>query len=145
MHSAHCTLHSARFNCLKRPGDMTGFSALPFVENSHESQWIGRARILGPPLTRLPTLTIGLLGVQVLWSVEMSYGEWLSTPSLDVIQWCYTSPASPYLLSLGLSKPLMAVVFLAGPLSGLIVQPLIGISVIFCISSFPQPVPRRAS
>ncbi|KAG1855651.1 major facilitator superfamily domain-containing protein [Suillus subalutaceus] len=89
---------------------MTGFSALPFAEDSlnDESRWIGRARILGPPLTRLPTLTVGLLGVQVLWSVEMSY-------------------ASPYLLSLGLSKPLMAVVFLAGPLSGLIVQPLIGV------------------
>ncbi|OAX38849.1 MFS general substrate transporter [Rhizopogon vinicolor AM-OR11-026] len=37
------------------------------------------------------------------------------------------SYASPYLLSLGLSKPFMAVVFLAGPLSGLIVQPLIGV------------------
>jgi len=56
---------------------MTGFSALPFAENSHGSRWVGKARILGPPLTRLPTLTIGLLGVQVLWSVEMSYGEWL--------------------------------------------------------------------
>ncbi|KAJ8595741.1 MFS general substrate transporter [Rhizopogon salebrosus TDB-379] len=87
---------------------MTGFSVLPFAEHSHESRWIGRAKILGPPLTRLPTLTVGLLGVQVLWSVEMSY-------------------ASPYLLSLGLSKPLMAVVFLAGPLSGLVVQPLIGV------------------
>ncbi|KAG2033329.1 major facilitator superfamily domain-containing protein [Suillus americanus] len=89
---------------------MTGFSALPFAEDSLNdgSRWIGKARILGPPLTRVPTLTVGLLGVQVLWSVEMSY-------------------ASPYLLSLGLSKPLMAVVFLAGPLSGLIVQPLIGV------------------
>src|SRR5690606_4215964 len=34
--------------------------------------------------------------------------------------------ASPYLLSLGLSKSSMAIVFLAGPLSGLIMQPLIG-------------------
>ncbi|KAG2131037.1 major facilitator superfamily domain-containing protein [Suillus clintonianus] len=90
---------------------MTGFSALPFeAEDSlnDESRWIGKARIMGPSSTRLPTLTVGLLGVQVLWSVEMSY-------------------ASPYLLSLGLSKQLMAVVFLAGPLSGLVVQPLIGV------------------
>ena len=53
----------------------------------------------------------------------------------DVI-WCvYKYPkkisaqdvsASPYLLSLGLSKSSMAGVFVAGPLSGLIVQPLIG-------------------
>ena len=34
--------------------------------------------------------------------------------------------ASPYLLSLGLTKSHMAMVFLAGPLSGLIVQPLVG-------------------
>ncbi len=34
--------------------------------------------------------------------------------------------ASPYLLSLGLSKSSMAIVFIAGPLSGLVMQPLIG-------------------
>ena len=34
--------------------------------------------------------------------------------------------ASPYLLSLGLSKSAMAAVFAAGPLSGLVVQPLVG-------------------
>ena len=34
--------------------------------------------------------------------------------------------ASPYLLSTGLSKSSMAMVFVAGPLSGLIMQPLIG-------------------
>lgn len=34
--------------------------------------------------------------------------------------------ASPYLLELGLSKSLMSLVFVAGPLSGLIMQPLIG-------------------
>lgn len=37
------------------------------------------------------------------------------------------SYASPYLLSLGVSKSHMAVVFLAGPLSGLVMQPLIGV------------------
>lgn len=34
--------------------------------------------------------------------------------------------ASPYLIRLGLSKSLTAIAFLAGPLSGLLVQPLIG-------------------
>lgn len=34
--------------------------------------------------------------------------------------------APPYLLELGLSKSLMALVFLAGPLSALVVQPIIG-------------------
>jgi MFS family permease len=35
--------------------------------------------------------------------------------------------ASPYLLTLGLSHALMSLVFIAGPLSGLIVQPLVGL------------------
>ncbi|KAH7929288.1 MFS general substrate transporter [Leucogyrophana mollusca] len=91
---------------------MTGFAALPIAEEGGDSyndtRWLGTPKITGPRWGHLPTLTIGLLGVQVLWSVEMSY-------------------ASPYLLSLGLTKSWMAMVFLAGPLSGLIVQPLIGI------------------
>ncbi|KAF9269522.1 hypothetical protein L218DRAFT_1072355 [Marasmius fiardii PR-910] len=68
----------------------------------------GSSHIRGPTWLNLPVLTICLLGVQISWSVEMSN-------------------ASPYLLSLGLSKSAMAVVFVAGPLSGLIVQPLIGV------------------
>lgn len=35
-------------------------------------------------------------------------------------------PAPPYLLSLGLSRDVMSLVLLAGPFSGLLVQPLIG-------------------
>ena len=52
----------------------------------------------------------------VLWCVR-------SKPRLF---WANDVSASPYLLSLGLSKSSMAVVFVAGPLSGLIMQPLIG-------------------
>lgn len=102
---------------------MTGFSALNFDSASPDATSLSDARILGPQWLKLPLLTLGFLGVQVLWSVEMSYGTWSrfyqrSTSHLFL--------ASPYLLSLGLSKSLMAIVFLAGPLSGLIVQPLIG-------------------
>ncbi|EIN14438.1 hypothetical protein PUNSTDRAFT_117932 [Punctularia strigosozonata HHB-11173 SS5] len=87
-----------------------GFTALPSAEDGvHDgSKWRGVARILGPAWARLPALTVGLLGVQTAWSIEMAY-------------------ASPYLLGLGLSKSYMAMVFLAGPISGLIVQPLIGV------------------
>jgi solute carrier family 45 protein 1/2/4 len=53
-------------------------------------------------------LTISIGGLQIAWSVELSNG-------------------SPYLLSLGLSKSLMALVWIAGPLSGTLVQPYIGI------------------
>ncbi|KAH9915143.1 MFS general substrate transporter [Epithele typhae] len=87
-----------------------GFSSLPGAEEGglHGAHLAGVARILGPRWAQLPAITIGLLGVQVFWSVEMSYG-------------------TPYLLSLGLSKATVAMVFLAGPVSGLVVQPLIGV------------------
>ncbi|KAL1919424.1 uncharacterized protein VTP21DRAFT_2117 [Calcarisporiella thermophila] len=52
-------------------------------------------------------LTICMAGVQFTWTVELSYG-------------------TPFLLKLGLPKELTALVWLAGPLSGLVVQPLIG-------------------
>jgi solute carrier family 45 protein 1/2/4 len=42
------------------------------------------------------------------WSVEMSNG-------------------SPYLISLGLNKALLALVWIAGPMSGVIVQPYVGL------------------
>ncbi|TCD69764.1 hypothetical protein EIP91_006300 [Steccherinum ochraceum] len=88
-----------------------GFAALPLAEDGGEhegSHLAGEAKILGPKWLQLPALTVGLLGVQVLWSIEMSYGQ-------------------PYLISLGLSKSAVSIVFLAGPISGLIVQPLIGV------------------
>ncbi|KAF7292526.1 hypothetical protein MKEN_01477000 [Mycena kentingensis (nom. inval.)] len=84
-----------------------GFSVLPASTGTDEKATSG-TKILGPAWARFPILTVGLLGVQILWSVEMSY-------------------ASPYLISLGISKSSMAMVFVAGPLSGLLVQPLVGI------------------
>lgn len=54
----------------------------------------------------LTCISIG--GLQIAWSVELSNG-------------------SPFLLSLGLSKSLMALVWIAGPLSGTLVQPYVGI------------------
>ncbi|KAF4167050.1 hypothetical protein CNMCM6936_005712 [Aspergillus lentulus] len=53
-------------------------------------------------------LTLCIVGLQVVWSVELSNG-------------------SPYLLSLGMSKALLAFVWIAGPLTGTLVQPYIGI------------------
>ncbi|PFH58260.1 hypothetical protein XA68_13929 [Ophiocordyceps unilateralis] len=53
-------------------------------------------------------LTLGFGGLQIAWSVELSHG-------------------SPYLLSLGLSKSLMALVWIAGPLTGSLVVPYVGI------------------
>ncbi|KAF0556687.1 MFS general substrate transporter [Gigaspora margarita] len=52
-------------------------------------------------------LTQSIAAVQFTWSVELAYG-------------------TPYLLELGLSKSLMSLVWLAGPLAGLLVQPIVG-------------------
>ena len=60
---------------------MTGFSSLPLApEEGYDDQqqrFKGISRVVGPPWARLPTITIGLLGVQIFWSVEMSYGAQL--------------------------------------------------------------------
>ncbi|WVQ83527.1 hypothetical protein IAT38_005668 [Cryptococcus sp. DSM 104549] len=55
----------------------------------------------------LMALTVSMGGSQIAWTVELGYG-------------------TPYLLSLGLSEQLTSLVWLAGPISGLIAQPLIG-------------------
>ncbi|KAL4076097.1 major facilitator superfamily domain-containing protein [Scleroderma yunnanense] len=53
------------------------------------------------------TLSISMAGAQVTWTVELGYG-------------------TPFLLSLGISEQVTSLVWLAGPVSGLIAQPLIG-------------------
>ncbi|ODH38432.1 hypothetical protein ACO22_02333 [Paracoccidioides brasiliensis] len=53
-------------------------------------------------------LTLSIGGLQMVWSVELSNG-------------------SPYLLSLGMDKSLLAFVWIAGPLTGTLVQPYVGI------------------
>ncbi|PVG04581.1 hypothetical protein CPB86DRAFT_746447 [Serendipita vermifera] len=67
----------------------------------------GSQRVYGPRWMHPLILTSVFLGTQMIWSTEAAY-------------------ASPFLHSLGLSKAETAIVFLAAPLSGLLVQPLIG-------------------
>ena len=57
---------------------MTGFSALPVssdAEAGAQMQWSGTSKVLGPKWLRMPILTLGMFGLQIIWSVEMSYGE----------------------------------------------------------------------
>lgn len=65
--------------------------------------------VRSPKLSRLGliVLTISLAGAQLAWTLELAYG-------------------TPYLLSLGLSQQSTSLVWLAGPLSGLIAQPVVG-------------------
>ena len=58
--------------------------------------------------TYLVLLTLAMAGLQVAWAVELS-------------------SISPFLLELGLSKALLAFVWIAGPLSGTLAQPYVGI------------------
>lgn len=55
----------------------------------------------------MPLLTLSMAGSQLMWCLELGYG-------------------TPYLLSIGLSKEAISLVWIAGPLSGLIAQPIIG-------------------
>lgn len=71
-------------------------------------------------------LTISIGGLQIAWAVELSNG-------------------SPYLLSLGLSKSLMALVWIAGPLSGSLVQPYVGIRSDNCRISWGKRKPFMVS
>ncbi|VDB98727.1 unnamed protein product [Peniophora sp. CBMAI 1063] len=52
-------------------------------------------------------LSVSMGGAQIAWTVELGYG-------------------TPFLLSLGLSEQLTSLVWLAGPISGLVAQPVIG-------------------
>ncbi|KAJ7638969.1 major facilitator superfamily domain-containing protein [Roridomyces roridus] len=55
----------------------------------------------------LVTLSISMAGAQIAWTVELGYG-------------------TPFLLGLGISEQLTSLVWLAGPISGLVAQPVIG-------------------
>lgn len=101
-------------------------AALAAARHAHVDQrLVGQARVHVPPWLRLPALSLGVLGAQTVWSMDMVF-------------------APPYLLDLGLSKSAMAAVFLAGPLSGLIVQPLIGSLADSCTSRFGRRRPYLA-
>lgn len=74
-----------------------------------QATWCGHARIKGyTKLQRMAMLTFSLIGLQFTWAVEMTYFE-------------------PHLLRLGLAKSQTSLVWIAPPLSGLIVQPVIGV------------------
>ncbi|KAF2012886.1 sucrose transport protein-like protein [Aaosphaeria arxii CBS 175.79] len=72
-------------------------------------QWSGTPSIKGSTeAMRMALLTTSLIGLQFTWNVEMTY-------------------CTPYLLELGLTKSKISLVWIAGPLSGLIMQPIVGV------------------
>ncbi|KAJ5711641.1 hypothetical protein N7488_005797 [Penicillium malachiteum] len=73
------------------------------------ARWAGTPSIKGKSESmRMMLLTFSLVGLQFTWGTEMTY-------------------CTPYLLQLGLTKSKTSLVWIAGPLSGLIIQPLVGV------------------
>ncbi|KAF1947112.1 sucrose transport protein-like protein [Clathrospora elynae] len=73
------------------------------------AQWSGTPSVKGSTESmRMALLTASLIGLQFTWNVEMTY-------------------CTPYLLELGLTKSKISLVWVAGPLSGLIMQPIVGV------------------
>ncbi|KAB5580071.1 hypothetical protein GE09DRAFT_1167682 [Coniochaeta sp. 2T2.1] len=73
------------------------------------SSWAGQPSVKGSSeVMRMMLLTFSSVGMTFTWGIEMTY-------------------CTQYLLSLGLTKGQTSVVWIAGPLSGLIVQPIIGV------------------
>ncbi|THZ54352.1 sucrose transport protein [Aureobasidium pullulans] len=73
------------------------------------AQWQGAPHVKGSTESiRMVLLTFSLIGLQFTWGTEMTY-------------------CTPYLLQLGLTKSKLSLVWIAGPLSGLIMQPIVGI------------------
>ncbi|KAG8775554.1 hypothetical protein FRC12_001414, partial [Ceratobasidium sp. 428] len=98
-------------NIGKRPRDTWPRANRPtmvlFPSLQNQNPEANQGYILGPQWLHLPILALPGLGTSVLWASMMSH-------------------ATPTLLSLGMSKSTLSLVFLAGPLSGIIMQPLIG-------------------
>lgn len=72
---------------------------------------------------KLMCLTVSMGGSQIAWTVYV-----FDAPACSCLLTCRRELGygTPYLLSLGLSEQLTSLVWLAGPISGLIAQPLIG-------------------
>ncbi|KAK4983395.1 hypothetical protein LTR66_000039 [Elasticomyces elasticus] len=101
--------------------------ALPFLSSivspdEEEDQWDEGRSQQTKSSWYLIWLTMAIGGLQIAWSVELSNG-------------------SPYLLGLGISKSFLALVWIAGPLSGTLVQPYVGIKSDRCRSRWGKRKP----
>nr|UJH94546.1 Sut1 [Starmerella bombicola] len=72
-------------------------------------EWVGTPVVLGSsPTIQYVLVTISLAGLQFVWSIEQAY-------------------VNVYLLDLGMTKASLSLIWLAGPVCGLIIQPVIGV------------------
>ncbi|RDA84457.1 hypothetical protein CP532_2139 [Ophiocordyceps camponoti-leonardi (nom. inval.)] len=76
---------------------------------SAPSMLVGEPSVKGSSeAMRMVLLSFAAIGITIVWGVELTY-------------------CTPYLLKLGLSKSNTSLIWIAGPLSGLVVQPVIGV------------------
>jgi solute carrier family 45, member 1/2/4 len=88
---------------LHHPPRLSNHPPSTCLENDGDDEWTMPNR----STLYMIWLTLVMGGLQIAWSVELAY-------------------ISPYLLSLGLPKSTLSLIWVAGPVSGVIVQPLIG-------------------
>ncbi|KAJ3106877.1 hypothetical protein HDU97_005364 [Phlyctochytrium planicorne] len=112
---AHALQFVQTFNLYPSPAggyfvynDIFRLVAAAFIPSSTNSANNANGATKPLQLWQILLLTCSLGGIQFAWTVEFAYG-------------------SPYLNSLGMTKPLLALVWLAGPLSGLLIQPIVGV------------------
>lgn len=91
-------------------------------DGSGTAHSIREAQIFGPEWLRLPILTLGHLGSHYVWSI-------------------LNARAALFLMRLGIPKSVTSVVLIAGPLSGLLVQPAVGILSDVCASRWGRRRP----
>lgn len=93
---------------------------------SNERTYAGKCLIHGQStMSKMLLLTASLFGLQFVWGTEQVY-------------------FMNYMVSIGISKTWISLVWLAGPLSGLIVQPVIGAYSDSCQSSYGRRRPFLA-
>jgi len=72
-------------------------------------------------------ISISMAGAQVAWTLELGYVNPFTKPIACIeTESEESSYGTPFLRELGLAEQLTSLVWLAGPISGLIAQPVIG-------------------
>lgn len=54
---------------------MTGFTGLAVNDHDENKKLVGEVRVKGPRWAKMPLLTVSMLGIQIVWSMEMAWGE----------------------------------------------------------------------
>ncbi|KAM0345306.1 hypothetical protein ACHAPU_006705 [Fusarium lateritium] len=108
-HSSHPQRDSDDRDSSSRASRDSYTRAPPGQTPASMTTWSGQPAIRGSSeAVRMILLSFVTIGITFTWGIEMTY-------------------CTPYLLNLGLTKSNTSLVWIAGPLSGLVVQPVVGV------------------